>query len=71
MNWLDQEEEQDWNAWLGRKPGQIAKELAAHTTRKQALGPPQKYRYEDEPVPIFGVDEIFEWALRLSIGTGW
>ena len=42
-----------------------------YTTRKQALGPPQKYRYEDEPVPIFGVDEIFEWVLRLSIGTGW
>ena len=38
------------------------------TTKKQALGPPQKYRYGDEPVPIpihlntgtFGVDEIFE-----------
>ena len=35
-----------------------------HTTRKQALGPPQKYRYGDEPVPV---DGIFEWAL----GTGW
>ena len=22
------------------------------TTRKQALGPPQKYRYGDEPVPM-------------------
>jgi len=29
MNWLDQEEEQDWNARPGRKPGQIAEELAA------------------------------------------
>ena len=25
---------------------------ASFTTRKQALGPPQKYRYGDEPVPI-------------------
>ena len=50
-----------------------------YTTRKQALGPPQKYRYRDEPVPMlayvpvhlhtgtFGVNEIYEWAL----GTGW
>ena len=39
------------------------------TTRKQALGTPQKYRYE--PVPMhtgtFGVDGIYEWVL----GTGW
>ena len=46
--------------------------IATATTRKQALGPPQKYRYGDELVPMlhtgtFGVDEIFEWAL----GTGW
>jgi len=26
MDWLDQE---DWNAWLGRKPGQIAEEQTA------------------------------------------
>jgi len=26
MDWLDQE---DWNAWPGRKPGQIAEEQAA------------------------------------------
>ena len=26
--------------------------IAAATTRKQALGPPQKYRYEDEPVSM-------------------
>jgi len=25
MDWLDQK---DWNAWLGRKPGQIAEEQA-------------------------------------------
>jgi len=24
------------------------------TIRKQALGPPQKYRYGDEPVPMLG-----------------
>ena len=34
------------------------------TTRKQALGSPQKYRYENESVHLhigtFGVDEIFE-----------
>ena len=33
-------------------------ELLHYTTRKQVLGPPQKYRYGDEPVPR--VDEIFE-----------
>ena len=43
--------------------------LICITTRKQVLGPHQKYQYENEPVPIlaFGVDGIYEWAL----GTGW
>jgi hypothetical protein len=29
MERLEHEEELDWNAWPGRKPGQIAKEQAA------------------------------------------
>jgi len=42
------------------------------TTRKLTKGPPHKYRYEDEPIPIlntstFGVDGTYGWAL----GTGW
>ena len=26
--------------------------IYANTTRKQAFGPPQKYQYGDEPVPM-------------------
>jgi hypothetical protein len=29
MKWLEHEEELDWNAWPGRKPGQITEEQAA------------------------------------------
>ena len=41
------------------------------TTRKQALGLPQKYRYEDEPVPMLvylmdGIYGIYGWALDTS-----
>jgi len=35
------------------------------TTRKYAKGPPQKYRYENKPVPI--LDGTYGRAL----GTGW
>ena len=35
------------------------------TTRKHAKDPPQKYRYEDKPVPI--LDGTYGRAL----GTGW
>ena len=38
-----------------------------HTTRKQALGSPQKYLPVHLHTGTFGVDVIFEWAL----GTGW
>ena len=27
-------------------------QIQRSTTRKQALGPPQKYQYQDEPVPM-------------------
>ena len=42
----------DDTAFLGCFTSSLFELLAIITTRKQALGPPQKYRYGDEPVPI-------------------
>ena len=50
---------------IAKSPNMLEPAKWMCTTRKHAKGPPQKYRYEDKPVPI--LDGTYGRALR----TGW